>query len=153
MKRIVIVGLGNILLSDEGVGVRIIEELRKLNLPENVKIYEGGVLGLFILNFFKDADKAIVVDAVRAGGKPGDIYCFSIEEVLNSDDHSKRIISLHDLDFVYALKMCKGILDLPEDIIVVGIEPEKIEEGLELSASVKKAIPKAIDLILKLIHD
>jgi len=150
-KRVIVVGLGNILLRDEGVGIRVIEELRKIKLPESVEIHEGGVLGLFILNFFKNATKAIVVDAVKAGGRPGEVYCFDVKEIIEND--RKTIVSLHDIDFVYALKICKDVLDLPEKIIVVGIEPEKIEEGLTLSDSVKKAIPKAIDVILKLINE
>jgi hydrogenase maturation protease len=146
--RIAVVGIGNLLLSDEGVGVRVIEELRKKKLPKNVKLYDGATLGLAILNFL-DVDKAIVVDAVKGGGEPGTIYCFSADEVLNKDK-DKGMISLHDLDFISAIRI--GVFDLPK-IIIVGIEPEKIEEGLELSERVKKAIPKAVELILKSIKD
>ena len=61
------------------------------------------------------------------------------------------MVSLHDLDFPYAVEIGKGVFDIPDDIIVVGIEPERIEDGLELSEKVKKAIPKAVELILDLV--
>ena len=81
MKKVVVIGIGNILLSDEGVGIRVVEELRKRELPEGVELHDGATLGLTLLNFLDGADKAIIVDAVKAGGNPGDVYCFHFKEI------------------------------------------------------------------------
>ncbi|AGK62201.1 hydrogenase maturation protease [Archaeoglobus sulfaticallidus PM70-1] len=145
--RVVVLGIGNILLRDEGVGVRVVEELRKLELPDYVEVYDGATLGIALLNLLSDSDKAVIVDAVFGGGKPGDIYRFSLYEIL--DTPLKNLISAHDIDFVTAFKMGKDLLNLPQNIVVVGIEPKTIEEGMELSDEVKKAIPKAIEIILE----
>jgi len=140
-----VIGIGNILLSDEGVGVRIIEELKKLELPEDVRVYDGGTSGIAILNFLDGVEKAIIVDAVRGGGEPGTVYKFGIEEALNR----KQMLSLHDIDFVMAYRVSKDILNLTENVIIIGIEPERIEKGLEISEKVEKAIPKALKIILE----
>jgi len=145
-KKIVVVGIGNLLLGDEGFGIRVVEELRKLKLPENVEVHDGGTLGLQILNFLDNADFAIIVDVVKAKGKPGQLFVFEI-----NDAKSKPMLSMHDLDLVKAVEIGKFAYNLPEKIVVVGVEPEKIEESLELSEEVRKAIPKAVSKVLELI--
>ena len=145
-KKIVVVGIGNLLLGDEGFGIRVVEELRKLKLPENVEVHDGGTLGLQILNFLDNADFAIIVDVVKAKGKPGQLFVFEI-----NDAKSKPMLSMHDLDLVKAVEIGKFAYNLPEKIVVVGVEPEKIKESLELSEEVRKAIPKAVSKVLELI--
>ena len=147
MKRVVVVGVGNILLGDEGFGVRVVEELRKHKLPENVEVYDGATLGLQILNFLDGADFAIIVDAVRAKGEPGQLFVFEIGEA-----RQRPMLSMHDLDLVKAIEIGKFAYNLPKKIVVVGVEPERIEESLEISEKVKRAIPKAIEVVLELIN-
>ena len=73
--RIVVLGVGNILLKDEGVGVRVIEKLQgQYTLPENVRVVDGGTQGLWLLSTIQEADHLIVVDAVLGGDEPGTIY-------------------------------------------------------------------------------
>jgi hydrogenase maturation protease len=146
--RIVVIGIGNILLRDEGVGVRVVERLKEFDLPENVEIYDGATLGLSLLNILSDCKKAIIVDAVLAGGKPGEVYKFDLREVLDKNLNT-GILSMHDIDFITAFKMGREFLNLPEKIIVVGIEPSTFEEGLELSKEVEAGIPKAIEKIME----
>lgn len=141
--KIAVIGIGNILLGDEGVGVRIVEELRKGDLPENVELHDGATSGIALLNFLEDKDKAIIVDAVRGGEEPGSIYQFSIDEALERSE----MISLHDIDFVMAYQTSKDILELTDDITVIGIEPKKIESGIELSREIGNAIPQAVGLV------
>lgn len=141
--KIAVIGIGNILLGDEGVGVRIVEELRKRDLPENVEVHDGATSGIALLNFLEDKDKAIIVDAVKGGGEPGTVYQFSISEALQKSE----LVSLHDIDFVTAYQTSKDILGLTDDITVIGIEPKVIDDGLELSQEIKDAIPQAIELV------
>jgi len=140
-----VIGIGNILLGDEGVGVRIIEELKKLELPEGVEVHDGATSGIAILNFLEGVDRAIIVDAVKGGGEPGTVYRFKIEEALENNE----MISLHDIDFTLAYRVTRDIIDLPEDIVVIGVEPEKIENSLELSEKVSNAIPEVLNKILE----
>jgi len=140
--KTVVIGIGNVLLSDEGAGVRVIEELKKFELPENVQVCDGATSGIAILNFLEDADRVIIVDAVKGGGEPGTVYRFGIEEAKDR----KEMLSLHDIDFVMAYKVSKDILGLTDNITIIGIEPEKIQSGLELSEKVEKAVHRAVDL-------
>ena len=143
-----IIGIGNILLSDEGFGVHVINELKKLKLPPYVEVYDGATLGLEILNLMDEASKAVIVDAVRGGNKPGTIYRFKLGELMLKS-YEFKMISMHELDFATAIKLGRGAYKLPEEILVIGVEPKRIEIGLELSDEVKKIMPEVLRLIFK----
>lgn len=149
-RRIVIIGIGNILLSDEGIGVHVINELKNLQLPANVEIHDCGTGGLSILNVLDKADRAIIIDAVKGGGSPGSIYRFMLDEIL-TDDRRMKMTSLHDLDLVTALKIAKltNTYMLPREIIVIGIEPAHIEMGMKPSPRITRTIPKIVNLVLR----
>jgi hydrogenase maturation protease len=119
-KRILVLGVGNILLGDEGTGVRVIEKLEdEYIFPENVRLYDGGTLGLRLLDPIFESDYAIVIDIVRGGGAPGTIYRI-LEE-----DLPKRIpykSSLHELNMVETLIYAEELGHRPT-AIVIGIEP------------------------------
>ncbi len=141
--KIAVIGIGNILLGDEGVGVRIVEELSKRDLPENVEVHDGATSGIALLNFLVDKDKVIIVDAVKGEEEPGTVYQFSIDEALEKSE----MVSLHDLDFVMAYQTSKDILELTDDITVIGVEPKTIESGIELSKEIKNVIPQVVELV------
>ncbi len=147
MPKVVVVGVGNELMGDEGFGVRVVEELRKIQLPKCVEVYNCGTLGLQILNYLENSDFAIIVDVVKSNGKPGDIYVFDFEECKDY----KVAVSLHDIDLVKAVKIGRLVYNLPKKIVVVGVEPERIELSMELSEAVKYAIPRVIDIVIDLI--
>lgn len=146
--KLVIIGIGNVLLSDEGVGVHVVNELKKLKLPAYVEVYDGATLGFDILNLMEGASKAIIIDAVRGGGKPGSIYRFNLKE-LEFETHVFEMTSMHHLDFATALKLGREVYKLPEKVIVIGVEPRRIDVGLELSDEVKAAIPEVLKIIFK----
>lgn len=147
-KRIVVAGVGNLLLRDEGVGIHVVNELRKHSLPEYVEVYDFGVRGLGILDSLEGADKAILVDAVKMGDKPGTIYRFSLDEI-ETEDRILKMISIHDLDLMTAVRIGKFTYKLPKDIVVIGIEPETADEyGMELTPKVKEAVPKVVQAVL-----
>ncbi len=145
--KIVVIGIGNPLMGDDGFGVAVIEELKRLNLP--VDIQEFGTLGLQILKFIEGYDVCIVIDTVRGGKKPGEIHVFDLEKV---DLNVKIPISLHDIDFVEALKLCGFRFKLPK-IFVIGVEPERIDFGMELSEPVRSAVPKVIKIVVDMINE
>jgi len=100
-------------------------------------------MGIDILNIIADYDKVIVVDAVKGFGKPGDVFRIRPEEL-----KSGKVISMHDVDFISVINIAKSVMKLPE-IVIIGIEVERVKEGLEISESVRKAIPRAIKEIIK----
>ena len=152
-KKTLILGIGNILLRDEGVGVRVLEELKKLKLPENVDLFDGATLGLSILNFLENYDKVIVVDAVKGGKEPGTIYKFNLYDYIDDFSFPLSLSSMHDFDFIYVIKKIgRDFYKLPEEIVVVGVEPEKVEAGLELTEKIRNTIPKVVETILEEIN-
>lgn len=145
-----IVGIGNILCRDEGVGVRVIEELKKHRLPDHIEVHDGGTGGLDILEFLEGSDKAIIVDAVRGGMEPGEICHVRLDEV-DPKDGKMKMLSLHELDLIRAIEIGKRAYKVPENIIVIGIEPKKVEIGMDLTNEIKEAIPRVIQNIFEII--
>jgi len=145
--RITVLGVGNLLFRDEGVGVRVVERLlQRYDFPENVSVVDGGVLGLGLLSVVAETDHLIVVDAIRNHGKPGTLYRLEGEEV------PKRLYaknSLHQVDLLETLCVCPALDHEPETVIL-GVEPEDIETvSLELSAPVDAAIEPLIQAVFR----
>lgn len=149
-QKIVIVGVGNILCGDEGVGVHVIEELKKHRLPDNVKVYDCGTAGLEVLELLDEADKAIIVDAVTAGMEPGKICHYKLSEI-NVEERKMTMLSLHELDLARAIKIGENAYKLPENIIIVGVEPKSLQFGMGLTKEIKEAIPRVVQYVLKLV--
>ena len=147
LDRILVLGIGNILLSDEGAGIRVIEKLQeRYEFPENVSVLDGGTLGLSLLGVISEVDHLIVVDAVRNGGKPGSLYR------MEGNDLPKRIRSknsLHQVDFLETMTMCQ-VLDTVPETVILGIEPLDIESvSLESTPTILAKMDILIDMVLK----
>ncbi|UCF81265.1 MAG: hydrogenase maturation protease [Acidobacteriota bacterium] len=148
--RTVVMGAGNILLKDEGVGIHVIRALKKDGaLPPNVEVVDCGTAALDALQSLADVDKLIVVDAVRGGDEPGAIYRFSPEDIFEKRSES---LSLHQLGLLEALKMAGMLGTVPKEIVIVGIQPEDVSPGLEPSPEIKRRIPEAVEVIKRLIQ-
>jgi hydrogenase maturation protease len=158
-RRILVLGLGNILLADEGIGAHVAQLLQKEPLPANVEIVDGGTAALDALLLAQRAEKLIVIDALRAGGKPGSIYRAKFQagekdklaEILAGQDGSK--ISLHQVGLMDALTVTERLNCLPEEIVVIGVEPAEVGYGLELTDEIERKIPEIIDTVVKEIED
>ncbi|MBN1383636.1 MAG: HyaD/HybD family hydrogenase maturation endopeptidase [Elusimicrobia bacterium] len=154
-----VVGFGNILMGDEGIGVHVVQELQK-NYSAHVKIdsnttkhsiefIDGGTAALDVLMSIGSVDKLIIIDTIKKGGRPGDIYRFHSKLVEKIFDRlEKNNTSLHDLGVIEALKIAEAIEQIPREIVFIGIEPKDIKPKMELSAAVKKEIPKIMKVIL-----
>ncbi len=147
-ETIIVLGVGNILLKDEGVGVRVVEELqRRYEFPENVKVVDGGTQGLWLMATLQEANHLIVVDAVKGGGQPGTLYRLEKQD-LPTGLRAKQ--SAHDSDLVEALNLCKLLDAEPETVVVVGIEPADIQPfGLELTDAVAAKMDHLVDNVVK----
>jgi len=142
---IVILGIGNMLLSDEGVGVHVANKLMGIDLPKGVSVVEGGTDGFRLLNVITHADRLIVVDAIKGGAAPGSIYRFNINEVKNCPSVFKT--SVHQIGILEVIKV-SGLIGKTPRTTVIGIEPKSIEMGMELSPEIRENIPRIIKLIL-----
>ena len=146
-KRIMILGVGNILLTDEGVGIHVIQKIaERYDLSPDVSLEDGGVLGVKLLGVISSADQLIVVDAVKNHGEPGSLYR------IEGKDVPKRILaknSLHQVDLLETLTLCQALDKVPETVIL-GVEPKDIETvGLELTPPVEDRVEELIALVLK----
>ncbi len=119
-KKILVLGIGNIILKDEGVGVRVAEEMQRMSLPPDVEVLDGGIKGLDLLYFIEDREKVIVVDAVKAGAPPGTLFRFT-----DKDLRLKGLLrSAHGIDFSDVIAIAAFMGKKPE-IVFLGIEPER----------------------------
>ncbi|MFZ5569302.1 MAG: HyaD/HybD family hydrogenase maturation endopeptidase [Thermodesulfobacteriota bacterium] len=145
-EQILILGVGCILYTDEGFGVRVVEELeRRYEFPENVTLMDGGVLGLNLLGVISDADRLIVVDVIRNNGRPGDRYRLAGAAI---PERVRAKNSLHQVDLLEALTMCQALDKVPETVIV-GAEPGDIESmGIELTETLRRQIDPVIGMVL-----
>lgn len=143
-KHILILGVGNLLLSDEGVGVHIAQRMMKMDLPPEVQVVEGGTDGFGLVNFITQADRLILIDAVKGGGQPGSIYRFDIDDCPPYPDLFKT--SVHQISILEVINLSGLIGSIPHTTII-GIEPVCLEMGMELSPSIEKKVPKVIQMI------
>ncbi len=144
--EIMILGVGCILFSDEGFGVRVIETIQeRYKFPDNVLVVDGGVLGVNLLGVISKPDHLIVVDAIRNKGKPGDLYRLSGEAI---PERIRAKNSLHQVDFLEALTLCQALDKVPETVIL-GIEPEDIETlSTELTPTTQSKVDAVIEMVL-----
>lgn len=149
-QKITVLGVGNLLLSDEGVGVHAANELAKMDLPPEVKVVEGGTGGFRLLNVVTDIDRLIVIDAVKGGGPPGSVYRFDIDDIKSCPAPFKT--SLHQIGILEVLHLSALVGKTPRTTII-GIEPRSLEMGMELSSEIKAKVPKIIELVLKEIEE
>lgn len=150
--EILIVGLGNLIMSDDGVGIHLIRELQKIKvIPiKDIPLLEVGTSPLYYLEEICKAETLIVIDAVKGGKKAGDIYCFK-EDDLNIN--SNPIRNFHDCSILEVIDLARELTKLPAKVIIYGIEPENIEAGEELSLSVQNKMPSLIRFIIKDLKD
>jgi hydrogenase maturation protease len=144
---ITVLGIGNILLTDEGFGVRVVEKLYDAyDFPENVALVDGGVLGINLLGVIAEAQHLIVVDAVKNRQPPGTLYR------IEKEDLPERILlknSLHQTDFLETLTLCQAIDKVPQTTVVLGVEPEDIlTHSVELTPTVAARVDEMMALVI-----
>lgn len=146
-SSVLVIGLGNILLTDEGIGVHAASALKKRYsfAPEVVEVIDGGTMGLDLLPLFEGRDKIMIIDAVDFGKEPGYIGIISNDEIPSA---LKTKLSVHHIglsDVLYAAKLM-GIM--PSDVCLVGIQPKSLDVGLDMTDGIKEKIDILIDLTI-----
>lgn len=145
-EQIMILGAGNTLFTDEGFGVRVMEALAdRYQFPENITLVDGGVLGINLLGIISQADRLIVIDAIRNRGNPGDFYR------LEGDAIPERIRaknSLHQVDLLEALTLCQALEKVPKTVIL-GVEPEDIDTlSVEMTPAIAEKVEPMVEMVL-----
>lgn len=120
MKKLLVMGIGNVLLTDDGVGVFAAEALLKETLPSQVTVMEAGTFTQDIFYLFKGYDHILVLDIVHAKGEPGSIYLLTEEQLV---DDEKQRLSIHDIDLIDSLRMAELLHGHKPTLSVVGMEP------------------------------
>lgn len=146
-KKTLVIGIGNPLMSDDGLGRKALEMLAQQDLPPGVELIELGTPGWGLAANFEGYQKVVIIDAVRMGQKPGAWRRFSPQEVrFISNDAS---LSLHEPGLAESLELAQALDMLPEEIIIYGVEPANTGFGLELSPQLEETIPSLIINILQ----
>ena len=145
--KTLILGVGNLLLSDEGVGLRVVERLAmSYDLPEGVRILDGGTLGLDLLYYLEGVENLLIVDAVEMGKEPGTLLRLEGDEVPSflSIKMSPHQIGIPDMLFAARLK------DLyPRNVVLWGVQPAVLDTGLELSPPVAAQVNVLVDKVVE----
>jgi hydrogenase maturation protease len=144
--RVVILGVGNILLTDEGVGVYAVNELlARYDLPEEVEVIDGGTSGMDCLDQVSDADHLLIADAMRSKKDPGTITRLTGDQI---PAFFKTKISPHQVgisDMLAALNF-HGLM--PRNIVLIGVEPKSFATAMELSPDIAAILPQVVDMLV-----
>jgi len=148
--RTLILGLGNPLVSDDGVGVRVVEHLRGQRLPPGVDVEDAGTAGLAILDLAAGYDRLVVVDAIDAGSPPGTVL-----ELDRSDLErlgGRHLVSPHDADLLTTLRLGHELgLPMPAEIACVAVQvADVVTLSEQCTPAVEAAIPAAAAFALRL---
>lgn len=149
--NITVLGIGNILLRDDGVGVHAIQKLRdEYEFPKSVKLIDGGTKGLDLLPFFEGNDKVLIIDAANFKKEPGTIDTIEGDKIPGflSSKLSVHQIGLPDMLFAARLM---GIT--PSEMCLIGIQPKSVESGTELSEEIKTRFGPLLDRVLQKLRD
>ena len=137
-QDILILGLGNILLRDEGIGVRALERLQaEYRLPSQVRALDGGTMGLDLLPYLYGASRLLILDALQMGGPPGGLARLADDEIPSA---LVLKLSIHQVGLQELLAASRFQGTLPETVTLLGLEPVAIEWGLEFSPPVSAGL-------------
>lgn len=147
MKKIVVVGVGNILFTDEGVGIYASKYIaRNYNYPENLHLIDGGTLGFQLMSYYQEYDKVIILDTVSIEDEPGSIYNLPAKELMGLGSYRQ---TAHEVEVVEMLEIC-SMLDHMAEVNIIGIIPQNIKKvSIDLTDILKQKFENYIDAIIK----
>lgn len=145
--NVLVLGVGNILLTDEGIGVHVVKALlRDYNIPYGVEVVDGGTSGMVLLTFIAKADHLIILDAVKTGQSPGMVVRLDGDEV---PVFFRSKISPHQVGLSDVLAAASLTGELPDSITLFGVEPKNMELGMELSDKVAPQVARIVELVVE----
>jgi hydrogenase maturation protease len=156
MKRILVAGIGNAWLSDDGFGGEVVERLETRELPEGTVVLDFGTGGLDLAyEVMRGYDALVLVDVSRQGGEPGTLYVMEAsEEEVDAGIEDGQVINPHAMDPQTVLRFVKTVGAWPGKVVVVACEPARVEEmGRGLSDEVARAVDGAVELVVQTIGE
>ena len=145
--RIAVVGMGNLLLKDEGIGVHVAQAMQEAALENgsDLQIVDGGTSPDILLSL-EEVDKLIIIDAARGDCEPGTIYRLGPEEI---PQNNAGMTSLHEVSFTQSLQILDKLGLKPKKVVIFGVQPKEIDWGTEPSAELGQKIPEMVRLVLE----
>jgi len=144
-----VLGLGNLVHSDDGVGVHAIHQLqRDPRVPASVTLIDGGTQGLSLIPHISGFSRLLVIDAVNAGEAPGTLLRFEGRALSGLPGKA----TVHQLGFADLMVAMKLLGEAPEEVVVMGIEPVSTEWGAELTPPVQATLPALLEVVIEQLH-
>jgi hydrogenase maturation protease len=143
--RTVVIGVGNLLRRDEGIGIHVIKALQGMNLPADIRLIDGGT-SPDLIAYTRTGDKVIIIDAAKAGGEPGSVYRFRPDDLTGD---KRTLASAHELNLIESLNLTELTGNEPSEAIIIGIEPKDTGWGIELSPELKKRVKAIVKVVLR----
>ncbi|MCX6665521.1 MAG: hydrogenase maturation protease [Euryarchaeota archaeon] len=147
--RIGVIGLGNPLQQDDGIGIVLVNKLneRKHLLPSDVEILDGGTGGMSLLHLFARFDVVFILDAVNFCRKPAESRLCTYDELLSKK--TPITMSTHETDVLHVLRLAKELNQIPEEVYIFGVQPKTISPGMHLSRELQDAVPSLVETVVK----
>ncbi len=152
--RVLIAGIGNIFLSDDGFGVEVAQRLLAEPFPDGVRVVDFGIRGLHLAYELGDGyDAAILIDAAPRGGQPGTIYVIEPDlSAMQPDTGAESpLLDAHGMEPVAVLSLLKTLGGKIDRVLIIGCEPETSEDGIGLSEPVSRAVDEAVGVVRNLV--
>jgi hydrogenase maturation protease len=144
-SRTVIIGVGNLLMKDEGIGIHAVKALQEVDLPPHVELIDGGT-SPDLIAYTRAGDKIIIIDAAKAEGEPGTIYRYRPEDLVAGKG---TLTSAHEMGVVENLKLMELSGTEPRETVIIGVEPKEIDWGTELSPELQERLPDIVKAVLR----
>ncbi len=152
MSRLTVLGIGNLLMSDDGVGPRLLEAVRaRRDWGEGVEFVDGGAGGLNLLNVVESAERMVVFDAAEMGLSPGEYRVVRPEQI--SDDTPRDRVSMHDVPFMETLKLCGRFYHSPETVTLLVVQPKTTDFGRGLSEELSGGFEALVEAAERVVAD
>ncbi len=148
MRKLLFLGLGNPILSDDAVGIRVVDKIKSIMGDSNgIDFVTGSMAGLRILDVIQGYDELVIVDAIEKGGEPGTLYKIPIEDL----ESTLHLTSLHSINLVTAIELGRKMsLKIPKRISIYGIEVKDVVKFSEkMTPEVEGSIPKNAEEIIR----
>ena len=151
-KPVLVLGIGNFLFKDEGIGIHVIQKMQTMPLPPDIELLDGGMASNIFTYLIEKRRKVIVIDVMQAGGPPGTVYRLSEKDFLEERKGHPR--TTQETEFEDAFRTTITIKTRPEELVVIGVEPEDIGEKdlkakIELSRTLEAKIPEIIETVMR----
>lgn len=145
--RVVVIGCGNLLRGDDGVGPRVVQRLADVGVPDNVTLVDGGLAGMNVVSAMRGSAKVVLIDAASTGAEPGTIFRLSGGEL--HDLKATAVVVSHDLRWRHALALGRFLHDddHPDDIVALLVEVAHTEAGAPLSGAVEQSMGRLDSLV------